>query len=297
MIKSYEMVKKQVFHRIKEKTQERAFINYIYQNTNLSQIEAQVVFEQFSDAFLNNDRHKLKEMQTIFVATKIDAPPGKALSETDYGEVVLTLHSKEDEEIREDPSRFSKKNKFGGIIDSTTAVRRNKLKRMAEEAYRQGCVLTQEDLAFKLLNCGIRTVQRDIREFKKVDVHIPIRGAVCDIGRSVSHKVAAVKGFVEGIGIASLARKLHHSVASVERYVNKFFQICSALQEGLKDPEISFLTRSSYSLINEYKELYEKLRKDNKLELVKDWLSRAKGRRCDTGSSLKKNEGRDTNGN
>ena len=119
-------------------------------------------------------------MQTIFIATKIGAKPGNKLNESDHGEVIITLHTQGDDEIREDPAEFSKKYNFGNI-DSTTAVRRNKLLRITEEVHSQGCVLTEEDLAYKLLNCGLRTVQRDIAAFKEAKVHIPIRGGWCVI--------------------------------------------------------------------------------------------------------------------
>ena len=79
MIKTYAIQKKQAFQRMKEKTQERSFINYIYQNTNLSKIESQVVFEQFSMSFLTDDQQKLKEMQTILIATRIEARAGQKL--------------------------------------------------------------------------------------------------------------------------------------------------------------------------------------------------------------------------
>ena len=289
MIKTYEVLKKQAFQRMKEKTQERSFINYIYQNTNLSQIESQVVFEQFSRSFLTDDRQKLKEMQTLFIATRIEARPGQKLHESDYGEVVITLHTKEDEEVRENPSEFSKKYNFGDI-DSTTAVRRTKLRRITEEVYRQGCVLTEEDLAYKLLNCGLRTVQRDISAFKNTGEHIPIRGAVCDIGRSVSHKTEAVKGFLKGEEIGGIARRIHHSPKAVERYLEKFIQVGSALEKGLKEPEISFLTRTSFSLLKEYNELYERAKRENKLGMLEDYLKRTKI------TPPKKNSGRDDDG-
>jgi len=47
MIRTYSTVTKVAFKRIKEKTEARSFINYIYKNTNLSQIESQGVFEAF----------------------------------------------------------------------------------------------------------------------------------------------------------------------------------------------------------------------------------------------------------
>jgi len=88
-------------------------------------------------------------MQTKIIATKIEAPAGKKLSEADYGEVVITLHTEEDGRIREDPAVFSRRYRFGRM-DPTTAVRRNRLLRITEEAYKQGYVLTQEDLAYVL---------------------------------------------------------------------------------------------------------------------------------------------------
>jgi len=275
MIKTYEVQKKQAFKRMKDKTEEQSFTNYIYKNTNLSQIESKVVFEQFTKSFLSNNRQKLSAMQTIFIATKIEAKPGNKLNESDQGEVIITLHTQGDDEIREDPAEFSKKYNFGNI-DSVTAVRRNKLLRITEEVHSQGCVLTEEDLAYKILNCGLRTVQRDIAAFKKEKVNIPIRGMVCDIGRSITHKVEAVKGLLEGKGLDSIARSIYHSPTAVERYLSKFIQIYCAIEKGLKEPEISFLTSTSYSLIKEYRELYERAKQENRLELVSDYMKGGK---------------------
>ena len=275
MIKNYSVFKKQAFQRMKDKTQEQSFINYIYKNTNLSQIESQVVYEQFSGVFLNNNRQKMKAMQTIFIATKVGSAAGKKLVESDYGEVIITLHNNEDDDVREDPSEFSEKYNFGNI-DSTTAVRRHKLLRITKEVYDQGCVLTEEDLAYKLFNCGIRTIQRDIAAFKKAGVTIPIRGVVCDIGRSISHKVEAVKGLLEGKGITSIARRIYHSPGAVERYLSKFMQIYYSIEKGLKEPEISFLTSTSYSLIKEYKGLYEKAKEDGNLKMVEEYTKGGK---------------------
>ena len=72
-------------------------------------------------------------------------------------------------------------------------MRRNKLRRISEEVYRQGFVLTEKDLVYKLLNCGLRTMQRDITALKSAGEYVPIRGAVCEIRRSVTHKKEAVK--------------------------------------------------------------------------------------------------------
>ncbi len=106
IIKKYDVQKRQAFQRMKDKTEEQSFTNYIYKNTNLSHIESQVVFEQFSKSFLNNNQQRLSTMQPIFIATKIGAKPGIKLAESDYEEVISTLHNREDDEIQEDPAEF-----------------------------------------------------------------------------------------------------------------------------------------------------------------------------------------------
>jgi len=63
---------------------------------------------------------------------------------------------------------------------------RNKLRRITEETYRQGYVLSQEDIAYKVLNCKPRTVQRDAAVFKKAGVHI---------SRLQGGKVLSVEGY------------------------------------------------------------------------------------------------------
>ena len=47
------------------------------------------------------------------------------------------------------------------------------------------------------MNCGVRTVRRDIKALAKRGVIVPTRGQQKDIGPGVSHKVEAVRLFME----------------------------------------------------------------------------------------------------
>ncbi|MBA7714705.1 hypothetical protein ES703_123736 [subsurface metagenome] len=85
-----------------------------------------------------------------------------------------------------------------------------------------------------------------------------------------------MKGLLEGKGLDSIARSIYHSPTAVERYLSKFIQIYCAIEKGLKEPEISFLTSTSYSLIKEYRELYERAKQENRLELVADYMKGGK---------------------
>lgn len=273
MIKSYQTNRKESFNRLKAKSEESFFTSFIFKNTNLSRIETQVVFEEFSKKYLcDNNRSRLRPLQTLFLAAKIDAKHGQELSETDFKEIVITLHNDEDDKIRGNPSRFCKEYNFPEV-DSTTAARRNKILRITREAYTQGAVLTEEDLSYRVFNCGLRTIQRDIKAFKDSGITIPLRGFVCDIGRSITHKVDAIKELLSGKELSAIARGINHSPEAVEKYVTKFLQIGSAIEQGLKDSEISYLTSTSYSLLKEYREIYEKAKDEDKLDIIKENIS------------------------
>ena len=88
---------------------------------------------------------------------------GKPLAMCEMKTAVVTLDAgKEDEEIR---------SKYG-----LAALRQARLARVVHEAWDQGVSLTQEDIAAKLLNCGVRTVRRDIKALAKRGVIVPTRG-------------------------------------------------------------------------------------------------------------------------
>lgn len=271
MIKTQQTRNQETLERLNAKTLANAFINYIHKNTNLSKIESSVVFEEFSRQFLDKNEN-LQPMQTYIMAARINAKHGKKLSEADFQKVIITLHASEDDTIRKDPKRFCTQYNFGSL-DPTSALRRFKLHRITYEVYKQDCVLTEDDLAYIIFNCGLRTIQRDIDAFKKADVFIPIRGTVCDIGKSISHKIEAVKLYLAGKEVGEIARRINHSPNSIDRYVKKFIQVCVAIEHELKDPEISMLTESSYSLIAEYKKIYEQAQKENRLDIIKQLMS------------------------
>ncbi|MCP4550561.1 MAG: DUF1670 domain-containing protein, partial [Bacteroidetes bacterium] len=127
--------------------------------------------------------------------------------------------------------------------------------------------------SYRVFNCGIRTIQRDIKAFKDSGTTIPLRGVVCDIGRSVTHKVEAINELLSGKELSAIARRINHSPEAVEKYVKKFLQIGSAIEQGLKDTEISYLTSTSYSLLKEYREIYEKAKEEGKLDIIKEYIS------------------------
>ena len=59
---------------------------------------------------------------------------------------------------------------------------------MSIEAFQQGGLLTVEDLAHRLLNCGERTISRDLAELESEGILLPLRSMIKDMGRALSHR-------------------------------------------------------------------------------------------------------------
>ena len=135
-------------------------------------------------------------------------------------------------------------------------MRKHKVIRMANEAFDQGGLLTQEDLAV-LLCSSRRTIRRDIKELKVQGIEVPTRGTLQDIGPGVTHKSKVVKMWLEGYEYTDIERKTCHSGFSVQRYLSGFSKVVRFYSRGYSLPEIRELADMSERLIQEYLDLYE----------------------------------------
>ncbi|HEX7126780.1 MAG TPA: DUF1670 domain-containing protein [Thermodesulfobacteriota bacterium] len=145
-------------------------------------------------------------------------PAGKSLKDCEHGECFVTYDAgSEDQEVRR---------RFG-----VTGLRRMKLLRIATEAHEQGIDLTQEDLAYRILNCGLKTIKRDIAYFRKQGLFLPTRGQQKDIGPVLTHQVEAVRMAIEGKPTWEIARRILHPPRAIERYLATFARVV-ALADG-----------------------------------------------------------------
>lgn len=94
---------------------------------------------------------KIHEGQIVFHAASVSEPPGKRISDIKTVPVHLTFHDRNDLNVL--------------FEEGTSALRKHKVIRMANEALDQSGLLTQEDLAV-LLCTSRRTIRRDVKELK-----------------------------------------------------------------------------------------------------------------------------------
>src|SRR5262249_40382980 len=169
-------------------------------------------------------------------------PAGKPLKECQKVQAELTLDAgKEDYKVRRD---------YG-----VEGLRRCRILRLTTEAREQGGLLSYEDLAFRLFNCGLRTIVRDVQALRRREIEVPSRGQQRDIGPGQTHRVLAVRLYLQGHEPNEIARRLYHTLGSIENYVTTFARVAILINKHYVDDEIAFVIRRSSSLVAGYRKL------------------------------------------
>jgi hypothetical protein len=234
--------------RLATKTLEQALLTQLQQQFGHSPFESRAILEVIKGTYLGQLRtpNTLRPGQMVVLAIKADEPPGKPLKECQFVPVVVTIHTPEDDRLRQGAGRRS-----------VAQVRRAQVERMAWEAVAQETYLTVEDLAYRILNCGTRTIEEDLTYFRRQDKEIPLRGQQLDMGRGVTHKVQAVRLFMERKTFTQIQRRINHSYRAIQRYIEDFVAVAVMTTAGQTVFEISFLRRISPALVREYQALYD----------------------------------------
>lgn len=236
----------QKWDRLKQKQLDTQFINSLIQGMNCSQFESKAilnaVYQTYQPFFDNSGA--MKPGQILFEVVSIDSGAQMKLSQCKMVSVILTLDAgKEDLLIREQ--------------QGVQGLRQHRLQRVVNEAFQQGGLLTVEDIANRLLNCGERTVCRDIKAFKDQDIVLPLRSTIRDMGKSITHRALIIKEWLLGNEYTEIARKTHHSIDAVANYIDKFKRVVCLAKNNYELKTVAFLVKLSPSLTEEYYRLYQ----------------------------------------
>ena len=234
----------QCWDRLAAKQLDHQFVQHIIAGLNCSPFEAQAVLQAVHQTYtlLFECSPTLRPGQILLPVVSVEAPPGPRLIDSRQTLVVLTL-----EELNED----LQVRKSGGVL----ALRRHRLVRLCDEAFQQGGLLTLEDLAYRLFNCGQRTLCRDLQALRRERIEPPLRSTIKDMGRTLSHRRLIVQQWLEGKEYSEIARATCHSVASVQNYVEKFKRVALLAQQKLDLVTLAFLARLSKPLTQQYLQL------------------------------------------
>jgi hypothetical protein len=237
--------------RLDAKSLDNLFRRRIELGANCSPFVSGAILQTVKDVFPVSPQDSdntlgLGQIKLLVVAAH--EPAGKALADCQKVTVLLTLDAGlEDYEVR--------------IRDGVEGLRRTRILRMTAEARDQGGLLSYEDLAFRLLNCGVRTLVRDVAALRQRDLEVPARGQQQDIGPGQTHRVQAVRLYLQGQEANEVARRLYHTLAAIENYVTTFARVAFLVDKGYGDDEIAFVIRRSSVLVAAYRHLYEEAQK------------------------------------
>ena len=233
--------------RLQAKTTDNMFRRRIEEGANCAPFVSQAILKTVKELYPVNHEDLQEQLglgQIKLLVVAATEPPGKSLEDCQKVPVVLTLDAGQDDfDVR--------------MRQEVTGLRRSRILRMCCQAREQGGLLSYEDLAYRLLNCGPRTIVRDVEELRRQDLAVPTRGQQQDIGPGQTHRVKAVELFLQGHEPCEIAQRLYHSLSSVENYLTTFGRVVLLAGNGYGDDEIAFIIRRSSTLVAAYRKLYQ----------------------------------------
>ena len=228
-----------------KKTNEQELFNNLKADYGFSNALARSLVHLLYEHIETNYGNLRGDSQVIYHAVSVHERPGKSLDQVHLIPVTLTLSHPDDAAILRN--------------QGVPGLRKHKLLRLANEAYDQGGLLIQEDLAL-LLTTSIRTIQRDIQEMRDQGITVPTRGAMQDIGPTVSHKTKILELYLKGYEYTKIEQRTRHTGDAIKRYISGFSKVILLSQQGFTPIQIRELVNLSEKVVHEYLALFETYR-------------------------------------
>jgi rRNA-processing protein FCF1 len=237
-------------NRLSVKTLDQVFIMRAKEGLSCSLFEAEALTDLVKEVYFPwlSRPEGVHAGQLALTAVSADEPGHKPLKHCQMVPVILTLYSGEEDHAY----RLEQDGKRG-----VAALRRRQIQRMAHEALDQGALLTAEDFAFRIFNCGLRTISRDLQALAEEGVIVPLRSQQKDAGRALTHRVQAVELYLKRYTFTQIQKRIHHSLQCIANYVTTFTIVVAHTRDGHSVDEIAFLMQLSPSLVQAYQQLYQ----------------------------------------
>lgn len=256
-------------HRLAVKTLDQVFVTRAQEGLGCSRFEAQALTDLVREVYFPwlTQPEAIQAGQLAMTAVSADEPGHKPLSQCKMVPVVLTLYAGDDHQYR-----------MARKADGVVALRQRQLLRMAHEALDQGALLTAEDLAFRIFNCGLSTISRDLKVLAAQGIVVPLRSQQKDAGRALSHRVQAVELYLKRHTFTQIRQRMAHSLSSIANYVVTFALVVAHTRNGHSTAEIAFLMQISETLVCQYQSLYERYNTAEYQQRINEIIATVKAR-------------------
>lgn len=265
-----EQIQLKKYRRLKDKSLEQLLLNRFLNNYGYEKGEItakaiigdilKLIDDYFLVSTLDDDQHHIHSGQLVYMAVPVDEYPkrGKAIAQTRLKPVVLSFVA--DEDIEHIAHGFDAK-----------SLKKKRLIRWVDQAFDQGALLTQLDLAM-LLGITEAVVSQYVNEIQKEGRLLPTRGNIHDLSGAITHKREIITLFLEGYFTPEIAMKTKHSCEAVDRYIRDYQRVQILWQNHITNlDQISQLTRLSKRVVQQYVDLLpDKLKSISKIESNKN---------------------------
>ena len=255
-----EQIQLKKFRRLSDKSLEQLLLNRFLNNYGYDrgEITAKAIINDilmlidhyFLVSSIDDDLHHINYGQLVWMAVPVDEFPqrSKSIAKTRLKPVVLSFIN--DEDISHIAHGFDSK-----------SLRKNRLKRWVDQAFDQGALLTQLDLAILLGVCDA-VVSQYVQEIQTDGHLLPTRGNIHDLSGAITHKREIITLYLQGYLTPEIALKTNHSKEAVDRYIKDYHRVEILWKHDIKDLEkISNLARLSKRVVQQYIDLLpDKLR-------------------------------------
>lgn len=242
------------FRRLKDKSLEQLLLhrflnNYGYDRGEITALAIindilGLIDDYFLVSSIDNDLHHINYGQLVWMAVPVDEFPGrsKPIAETRLKPVVLSFIN--DQDIAHISHGFDSK-----------SLRKNRLTRWVDQAFDQGALLTQLDLAI-LLGVTDAVVSQYVQEIQSQGHLLPTRGNIHDLSGAITHKREIITLYLQGYLTPDIALKTNHSKEAVDRYIKDYHRVEILWNHDIKDPDkIANLARLSKRVVMQYIDL------------------------------------------
>lgn len=243
-----EQVQIKKFRRLSDKSLEQHLLyrfmnNYGYDKGEVTALAIindilQLIDHFFLVSSIDDDLHHINYGQLVWMAVPVDKFPqrSKSIAKTRLKPVILSFIN--DEDISHIAHGF----------DSKT-LRKNRLKRWVDQAFDQGALLIQLDLAALLGVCDA-VVSQYVQEIQQEGHLLPTRGNIHNLSGAITHKREIITLYLQGYLTPDIALKTNHSKEAVDRYIKDYHRVEILWQHNIKEPDkISQLSRLSKRVV------------------------------------------------
>jgi hypothetical protein len=252
--------------RLSVKHPENSLHQRLRTEVGLSKAQADAGVEIFLDWANTNYNNCRPAGQIIYTAVSAEEPAGKPVSACQTVEVNLTIHHRHDAGLKQDCG--------------AQGLRQAKVMRLCWEAYEQGALLSQEDLAV-ILDYDRSTIKRLVKRLTARGWLVPTRGVVHDMGRAPSHKEQIGRLLCRGYLYTEICAMTGHTERSIERYALDLGRVIALADLGSAPNDIRIICQLSEVAVAIYLQLY----REHNTDEFRQHLDRLK-RRFETGTGI-----------